>query len=105
MAPAKEAKVVIRLIAEDLFVAAGESYTVSWKIDQTNVWWFHAVPRLSQIAFPQKIQIESVRISATEFGKCYAYIKVKNLNAPKPPDYPWDDGCYFNVHIGVATAI
>lgn len=101
---------VTRLIKEDKFLEPQQSTTVKWKIDQTNVWWFHAVPRVNQTSYPQTIKIDEVRISAkkaspTAATKFYATVKVVNLTPPQPPDFPHQDGCHFDLYVAVAAPI
>jgi hypothetical protein len=110
MAQAHDAKVVMRLIQENKFLAPLKSTSFKWKIDQTSVWWFHAVPRNNQTSYPQTIKIDEVRISAEKSSsptvvKFFAHIKVKNLTPPNPPDFPHQDGCHFDLYVAVASPI
>ena len=110
MAQAHDAKVVTRLIQENKFVAPLKSKSYKWKIDQTSVWWFHAVPRNNQTSYPQTIKIEEVRISAEKSSSptvvnFFAHIKVTNLTPPNPPDFPYEDGCHYDLYVAVASPI
>jgi hypothetical protein len=84
--------------------------TGKWKIDQTSVWWFHAIPRNNQTSYPQMIKIDEVRISAEKVSsatvvKFFAHIKVTNVTPPNPPDFPHQDGCHFDLYVAVASPI
>jgi hypothetical protein len=110
MAQAHEAKVVTRLIQENKFLAPLKSTSFKWKIDQTSVWWFHAVPRDNQTSYPQTIKIDDVHIAAEKSSSAtvvdyFAYVKVTNLTPPNPPDFPHQDGCHFDLYVAVATPI
>ena len=102
---AQQAKVNTALISDNLFLGPQQSMTISWGIDNNNVWWFHAVPKISQSSFPRNIQIDKVRIATTESTKFRAYIKITNPDPPMPTQEGWADGCYFRLYVAVATPI
>ena len=110
MAEAKNAKVTTRLIFEDRKIAPQKSKTYKWRIDGTNVWWFHVVPRDTQTSYPQFIKIDEVQISAeretpTAATRFFANIRVVNLTPAKGPDFPHEDVCHFDVYVAVASPV
>ena len=97
-------KVHTQIIVEEGFLKPGESTWHGWKIDNTNVWWFHAVPSPSNYYFPRNIQIDKVRIKTTANGVCWARVLVTNPDVPVP-NWPWTapDGCYYRLYVAVAS--
>ncbi len=85
------------------FLAPKTSGVFVWKVTQSSVWWFYAVPTNNQSIYPQKIQIDLVRIYATEPTKVYAHIQITNPSSPQPPDFPWQDGCQYDLYVASAT--
>ena len=101
----QQAKVVMTLISDNMFLGPQTSMTTSWGIDNINVWWFHAVPKIGQSTFPRKIQIDKVRVATTESTKFRAYITITNPDPPMPTQEGWPDGCYFKLYVASASPI
>ena len=84
-------KVHTRLIVEEGFLKPGKSTWHGWKIDNTNVWWFHVVPSRTKVITPST-------------GSCVAYVLVTNPDPPVP-NWSWSapDGCYYRLYVAVAA--
>jgi hypothetical protein len=83
----------------DGFMPPKTTGTYYWYVTSTGAWFFYAGPRVGQSSFPQKIRIDRVTIETPESTKFRAQLKIVNDSDPKPPDYPWADGCYFSVWV------
>lgn len=97
-------KVHTRLIVAEGFLKPGKSTWHSWKIDNTNVWWFHVVPSPHNHHWPRTIQIDKTYFTTPSDGVCHAHVLVTNPQPPIP-DWPWasPDGCYYRLYVAVAS--
>ena len=97
-------KVHTRLIVEEGFLKPGKSTWHGWKIDNTNVWWFHVVPSPKNYYWPRTIQIDKTKVTTPSNGVCNAYVLVTNPDPPVP-NWSWSapDGCYYRLYVAVAT--